>query len=318
MRAVFLLLFVVSLLPSISHGGVLNGGGGKGVHCDTGVTDTLSVLDLYEATNIFGLKEEPRKGDLRAEMTFALIRLNEIWQKPESNPAEGFTDEAVDRLMNEIFFSKVIFIPEGSRLPVTNDASIPVLPNACKPVQVALYNNLGIQIDREYWEKLDDRNRAAIILHEALYFYRRVYGAVDSDEVRRFVGRLFSTTPPRKRFEGLPRTGYLECRAGGLGAPVYDFVVYPIEGSDHAVISFRQLDTATTLGRTVATIDLGAFETLKNPNDGLTLTSRIESDTRFENRYIWIEKSHDRLIVRTIDGATGKANAPAKGFCELR
>ena len=277
-------LFILALLfPVTGFAGVLNGGGGKGVLCETvGQAPTLRVLDVYEAA--LRWPELPLRADLTAELQLALHGFNLVWAEPGEVFKSEPSRDAVEKAFRTEFFDKIIYIPKGARIPVTEDATIPVLAPNCRQVQIAVYTTLGIEIDREYWEMLTPRDQAALAVHEALYFYRRTYGAVNSDETRAFVGRLYSSYPPVPRFEGAPATGFIDCKAGKAGSPIYDFAVY-LDASGDTIMSFRQIDNATTLGRTYLKLTGQIiFNSLKDSSSQFGMNSSLQSDFKYEDR----------------------------------
>jgi len=318
-----LLLFLV--FPLVSHAGVLNGGGGKGVFCKNR-TPALETLDIYEAKNFYRLTEELRQGDLKTELLLAVKRIDEISSKPFELSSDQENEEYAAEFLKE-FLDTAVIIPDGTRLPVTEDATTSVIPNDCEIVQVALYNALGLQIDGEYWNILDARNKAALMIHEQVYLDRRLYGDVNSDETRRYVGRLFSTKPPAKIFEGLPRNGYVECFFGGAGtgAPGFHFVVFPgvrNGGSGHH-FSFTEFSGTRVLARTGTFMEstFEIMEFLTTPGQG-GLTTNISSDIRFETRGFKLERQSPnvdaKLSIQSVDMFTGGLGAPADGHCDFR
>lgn len=298
-------------------------GGGKGVLCKSEKGSQLEALDIWEAKNIYRFGEAPRQGSVYAEYAFAFARFDEAQRGPNKPVPDMGTEADWKEAYERDFGGKIIEIPPGRRLPATMDATLPILPMNCEYVQVALFNTLGVQLDKEYWGMMDARNQAAIVFHELLYPYRRKYGATNSDETRRFVGQLFSLKPPVPRFLSVPKTGYLECRAGGSTAgPVYDFVIYPTteSGKPTSVISFRQLDNATLLGRMTAEGSSNIIEAIVNGGVslGATLTSESHDETRSFNLATRSENGVIYITVGTRDNYTGVKSAEAKGFCELK
>lgn len=320
LRSAIICLF----LPAICGAtGVLNGGGGKGVLCEFEQgRKTLEVLDLYEAKNIFHLAEEVRHANLTEELTLGMERLNEIWAEPGRN-AEPVNKSDLEKAMNELFFSKLIPIPKGSRLALTMDATVPALPTNCYQVQVALYNDLGIQIDQEYWDMMDFRNQAALIYHEALYYYRRAYGAYNSDETRKFIGRLFSTTPPIKRFLSVPETGYYDCTGGTDETPIYDFIIYPyVEDQEPGyLVSFRQINNATTLGRTTAFFTGDSFfKAIGDSNSLFGIGMSLRSEFKDEKMDFLIKKTsvNGPMLVKLKNRYTGEITRETQVSCERK
>ena len=166
------LLLLTLLFPVTSLAGVLNGGGGKGVLCETvGQKPTLRVLDVYEAARRW--PELPSRNDLTAELQLALHQLDLVWAEPGRAVTNEPSRETVEKSFRTEFFDKIIFIPTGARIPVTDDATVPVLAPNCRQVQIAVYTTLGIEIDRDYWEMLTPRDQAALAVHEVAAQHQR-------------------------------------------------------------------------------------------------------------------------------------------------
>ena len=309
-------VFVGMALSINVHAGTSSGGGGKGVLCHIPKT-SLQVLDLFEATNVYHLQESPRKGDLRSEVLFGLESLGAVCDDP-AHPTQASLWLAS---VIQDFFHEVTYIPAGTHLPLTNDATLPPIPTGCDIVQIAIYNDkTGIKLDPEYWGLLDARNQMVILLHEELYFYRRGYGATNSDETRRFVGWLLSTTPPQPRFSDKPASGYYHCFGGG-NTQAFELYIYPTSNPSGYTISFSQLENATTLGRTTGTFrDSQSFSAIGDQRFGVKITSTLQSQTHVENRLVIFKKQAGSITMNLHfeDISTGQSSTPVSGMCELK
>lgn len=314
MKHIFLILSL--LFPLASVAGVMNGGGGKGVLCrhQESKTVTLEVLDLYESKSIFKLQEEDRQPDFVAEWKMVAERMNRFFQEPgqplrEPQPIE---EKKLLRDLQDMMSP----IPPGTRLPMTEDATLPVLPLHCEMVQIAVYNDLGLQVDQEYWNLLDPRHQAALLLHEALYLSRRDYGATRSDETRKFVGRLFSKTPPLPKLAVGPNDAYYNCQAGGAGgAPIFDFVMAPSElGSEAWRVSFRQLAGIPPLSRVTADLALNV-PVGEQFGASSPLSSEFFRETRFFTIVAKKQGADFKIQVSVYDSKTGLTTTEAAGTC---
>jgi hypothetical protein len=89
----------------------------------------------------------------------------------------------------------LIMIPEGNELEPTDDAFPPIKKKGCKFEQVANYTNAGeVLVSQEIYDHLDNLNRAALVIHEAIYSMRRKsVGDKNSQITRRFVAHLLAT-----------------------------------------------------------------------------------------------------------------------------
>lgn len=170
------------ILPLITHAGVISGGGGKGVVCrfPAGNIETAETLDLYEGRVLFGLQSP--------------IESNEPYAVQVAQALERIP--VVSRGAIEVYANLVLknlrFAPVGSELTPINDSFEAVLPKNCKAEQLAnYYNDKLILVSEEIWQKLSETNKAALILHEAVYAAERIHGATDSRRTRHVVASLF-------------------------------------------------------------------------------------------------------------------------------
>ncbi len=172
---------------SISNGGV-DGGGGKGVLCDS----KIMTLDLYEAINS-GVQLNQDFGDLADNLKYYGIET----AKYQSESLDFFNDPKIaNEILNHIqktIIDKFKDIPQGQRLQLTHDTNTTPLPANCKMIQIAIYANNGIIYrDADYWSRLSKLDQAALIIHETMYERARRYGAINSDESRKAIGFIFS------------------------------------------------------------------------------------------------------------------------------
>ncbi len=234
--------------------GVVNGGGGKGVLCKN--SNAIEVLDLYEAKFVYGLELENSRGSYDADLRFALERVTKHLHWSSTGP--GDIEEAI-AYAKKLFQDTVTFIPAGSRLKVTKDSYEPIVAEGCDVVQVAFYyNEEKILIDKDYWDRLSSLNQVALFIHEILYKMDRDYGATDSRESRKFVGRLFSTTPLKPISDSIPedRNKLWKCWGGIPGeTPQFSLVLYrdkEINKHSGIVLQFFQIGNHRVLGLTRA------------------------------------------------------------------
>ena len=183
----------ISVTVFAAEGGSMGGGGGKGVLCG----EKLEALDLYEAREVLHLKEAPRKSNLEEELNFASDQLYQILFEEEK--ADGFEPHpALKKMkwMSPWILTQIKFTEKV--LPFTDDATLPMLPQDCKFVQIAVFSRqpFYVKINPYLWSKLDTRNQAAILAHEQYFFGMNVfkdYGAkLNSDRTRRLISKAFS------------------------------------------------------------------------------------------------------------------------------
>jgi len=211
-----LTMFSLTVLAATSAAvaGTKDGGGGKGILCGT----HLRTLDIYEAEEVYHLPLPPSAQlDLNSNLVeYGLPLLAYFSASPINTQDPTLAQPFLDGAQKDLI-SHFVDIQPGTRLDPTFDATVPSLPPACAAVQVAVYSDDGnIYRDRQYWDLLDVRNQAALILHEALYHSARQQGAKTSDETRKFIGLTFANELPEpilKPIWNAPR--YLWCGVGG-------------------------------------------------------------------------------------------------------
>jgi hypothetical protein len=102
-------------------------------------------------------------------------------------------------------------LPTGIGLSPIDDYHSIVLPKYCKIMQLARYEiNEIISVDGDIWDNLNNTNRAALLVHEALYRYLRGIGETTSDNTRLAVGKAFSGIKFESVKDGVPSDA-VEC-----------------------------------------------------------------------------------------------------------
>jgi hypothetical protein len=174
--------------------GTINGGGGKGVLCERDGKSTLEVLDLYEGRVLYQRKPKEINVSNEAEMIAAASKLvagHFLGQSGEQNKevSDYFNREIIVPLVKSIRY-----IDGQLQVKETNDSKEPLTERGCKVVQIAVYHNESVLlINQDFWQKLDWRNRTALILHELVYRYGRgVLNESDSTNTRKLVAFLMS------------------------------------------------------------------------------------------------------------------------------
>lgn len=249
-----------------SHGGI-NGGGGIGVLCPSG----LRVLDLYEAEEVHGLSVPSRFASLDEALGAFGVAL--VRHQAADTPAalEYWTPEKIAEQTRREIVDRFAFLPAGERLAFTGDATLPKLAPGCRFVQIARFEGAKswdriVQVDREYWSRLDFANQAALAYHEWIYWEAKRGGARTSDETRLMLGRVFAGVAGEPLFAPVyAAPERIWCGAGGgSGArpaapgappqPVFD--LYAIDETRDGVrglgIYFLQFNGLYRLSRTSA------------------------------------------------------------------
>lgn len=197
-RSVTAALGLMVLTNLANAGPKIGNGGGAWVCRESGGSIRWSKLvDLFEATDEFGLNLNLHPGTSRME----------IVDQVQSRIAQADRDlsNAIAPILHDLdcLKSNPPKVTYTSHLLQTIDDSlyrIKPSPSDCVGgvvgyEQVVNYKNDGlILIDTEVFNSFDPNSQAALILHEAIYKYRRdVAGDTDSVTTRRLVGLIFST-----------------------------------------------------------------------------------------------------------------------------
>lgn len=189
--------FTFKYKQSIFSSGPGGSGGGIGVLCQYPHSDNLTLLDLYEAKNVYKFGNPLSYGTISQ----TLEHWNREWDEANSSVYEPeFND--IENLVSGIFHS----VPS---LPLHHDfTEWQALPDNCTYVQIAkfidppkgtkiedLWTRSKLEIVLSLYNKLDDINKAALLQHEFTYFGARFSSASQflpwgSDDVRVVVAAM--------------------------------------------------------------------------------------------------------------------------------
>lgn len=265
-------------------GGVINGGGGKGVRCTKDGKQTIEVLDLYEAKTLynlslinFGSSEDEAKEKL------AQVLARHFWN-PYTIEMSQYVKALKQSYIQE-FLNNIRFIDSNKHLKLTNDSYEPTLENGCEPVQIAMYYDESVLlIDKTLWTQMDWTNKMGLLAHEALYFLARQSGTTNSMSTRKLVGMLFSDKGVKPISDGVPndRKKFLDCRLNSAGFSKGHFFLYRNQspnGERGLEAVFLNLGNDGSLFRTSSFIDDLSFIQLQFPNFTGTRQSALIKDT---------------------------------------
>lgn len=257
-----------------SGGGVINGGGGRGVRCHKNGKTTVEVLDLYEAKRIYKLnlldlgKDEEKGKEKFVELLLKHFMGDRISAQDAEQSKKYYRKELVDH-----FVENMRFIDKGQHLRLLNDSYEPTLEQNCEAVQIAHYYDESILIvDRELWDQLDVTNKIGLIAHEAFYFYVRQSGVTNSMTVRKLVGRMLSVEGIRPLSDGVPHDDEnkaIYCSSYGKGADDLSFTMFESlnkEGTKGIELVVSSLGTEMSLFRTAAFFENVNFNGLLEAN----------------------------------------------------
>jgi hypothetical protein len=152
--------------------GSIIGNGGDVVYCPEEQTNKVQMLDFYEAETLRGWTIDLGPGQSYMEkVNYAFGRLvdHDYWR------AKRLKKEAAQ------FMAKAKLIP-NAKLRDVPDSHEAVLPENCELKQVAIRQvpeydgDPTYLVDKDYWDQMDEVQRAGLILHEVIYGY-----VVDTD-----------------------------------------------------------------------------------------------------------------------------------------
>lgn len=178
------LLFLISNFAVAS--GTTIGNGGSGIVCFDENKKIISaqILDLWEGEALFNLKpiDDNRNFLKIAEQKIATLKEVNVFGDSLSSPTK--------------LFGSFKFLPSGVPLQITGDVdSILAAPQSCQFSQVINYSNDGtIYVNSDIWNLLDNKNRAAFIVHESIYEFLRESSKAETNSrrTRKAVAYLFS------------------------------------------------------------------------------------------------------------------------------
>lgn len=220
MKTINYIVLASLLLVGNVYAGDSVGNGGGGWACYEGTSTSkikwVQLVDLYEAKNEFGLQLSDYKNEKWQNiLTLALDRV-----KSANQVYYDALAPYVNTVLNNYEFVT-------GDLGVIEDGLYRVVPSAkeCSKgklqyVQIANYTHYNkVLIDEKLFNnsKLSEVDRAALILHEAIYSYARAFkGDSNSVRTRRIVGLVFSRMSIAQLRAELENMGELSILARGM------------------------------------------------------------------------------------------------------
>lgn len=209
------LLVVLGLALSSAHAanGPNDGGGGKGVVCrnpyNKSIIHSVELLDLWEARVIYKREIPTSAAPVEEQTAAAISRMKNVVSHPYS--ATVYPNKVIvkgDLVEDTLRRTAMMFYEQenhrwanvdrlrGKRLTSTEDSFEEVVPDDenCTVEQIVRYKDQGprsganILINQDLYERMDNTNKAALILHEALYTMLRQFRETNSIRTRRAVG----------------------------------------------------------------------------------------------------------------------------------
>jgi len=287
----FLTVGVTALIASFftvaAQAGPGLSGGGQGVVCRSpdGKVVSAELLDLAEAREYFVLEAKIHPdsesylaiASQYADMLDSSIPTAEPairWSTSingqlkasgyDLNPgillSKNQKSRAVWDSVNRIDKEKLLIPGDNFKMIAIEDSHPRVAPSSagCGIEQIATFSDGDgkIRIIGNVWVKLDTVNKAALLIHEALYQSLRQDGEDSSDRTRKTVGYIFSGMQFQWILDGLPNR-FLMCWTTDP-AHQFRFAVYPGD-ADLVNVLFLQYAGEMMLTKTSAVFPAASF-----------------------------------------------------------
>lgn len=188
-RSIALLALATLSLSAMAQGSGV-GNGGYSVVCRDQLSKKITsaeILDIFEGRNLHYL-EYSNNPVLKMDdyINFSL------------NYLEGVNKHFKEAVSDEVkkLEAKIIYIPDNLVLEPTNDAFPTIGRKDCKFEQLATYtDDHKLYVSKEIYSALDELNKAALRLHEAIYLIARKSEQKDSKNTRVIVSGSLALAP---------------------------------------------------------------------------------------------------------------------------
>jgi tRNA splicing endonuclease len=195
MKALFILGMV--LLSTNVFAGNEKGNGGGIHYC--AAEKTQELYDIYEGQARYGYTLTDKKLSVENFIQFAIKRID------SANPyIARLVKEQIDYLQH----AHMIVRPNMKLTPV-DDAKILLVDEGCEYKQLANWDEVSgnLLVNKNYFDQLNNLNKAALYIHESLYKVGRDLGLLKtqidntttSDEIRPMIAEIFSNSESLKR-----------------------------------------------------------------------------------------------------------------------
>jgi len=307
MKKLVLLLSVVFASSGYAGGGTV-GNGGVGVVCKAAKGETVELLDFYEGRTLKKLIPLPSQ---KTYLDLAKDKVAELQQVTGDVYSLPSLSESLLEIKN-----KIHFLPTGSRLALTQDLDTEVAPPAgCSFAQIVNYTNDGaIYVVLEYWNKMDDNNKAALLTHETLYAYLRL-GADEPSarRTRKTIALIFSGQKLSPQAHSTPgsRDIYFCEDAAGVDPLARTTFTLSRESDGRYVVQFGKIAGMKTIDREYVNLrpdQVGADsdDPLRIFNFTGRLISQIDSDlvvmmyaSPVDNKLVIVNsRTHQRKVIQ--------------------
>lgn len=183
---------ILTLLSSISFAGNFVGNGGDGIYCPgtKGQKNKAQYqsLDFFEWRESSSMNKLESKGDEWASAEFYINQINSDYPTLQKQLKLGLLK--VNR--------QKVWIKDGLELRDIQDSYQVAMPKNCKLIQLAARYEQSSKsqtqffFDQHYFNKLNESNKTALILHEVVYDWLLGVKKNDSSSARWMVGQILS------------------------------------------------------------------------------------------------------------------------------
>ncbi len=198
--------------------GTGSSGGGMVVVCKTPQSETIELLDVYEANNNSKIITIPPSGSLEIDYNRAyknLMALKAGSPVPASEELNKYIQAHLRGALNLVQWS------DEAELRSTQDqGQIALLPSNCQLKQVAIFidSTHSMIVNKMLWNKMSSLSQAALMLHEEFYFDFRQLGDKTSEVTRSYVAQVIAKLGSHSAFENT--NGYkTQCYARNNSIP---------------------------------------------------------------------------------------------------
>lgn len=263
--------------------GAISGGGGQSVVCRNPDHSIKSarLYDLYEAEIRYGLKITD---DPLIDYVAQAIKAGENINGVHDLKSKKETETSI-----RSFVKRIRFVPREAILVPVDDAKLVVIPALpCAIEQVANYTpDDNLLVSRELWDTFDQTSRAALVLHEMVYYLLRVSPghATNSTLARKVVGYAFSGVDFGRVDAGVPINA-VSCMTN-FGPKSTEFWAFQESNGDLS-IQFSQLLGQPVFGTTRMRIPNQKVESLVNGTSCWNHFGNLLGVMQSESSFLWI------------------------------
>lgn len=159
------------------------GNGGDVVICVEDRKESYRLLDFYEVTELHFLNIKVKKSQNISEYAEKIINQSQFTE----------FDRSKYRQRTQLFMNRVQWVNHD--LVDISDSEHTYIPSNCRLEQIAINHlNGSISINKKLWDKLDDLNKASLILHELIYEDLILSGHENSIMARKIISFALADT----------------------------------------------------------------------------------------------------------------------------